>query len=169
MKTEEKANEYPKNVNMKFILLTHERELSKGTNTGRLVKQILGDDVEIITWKRKVPDERLVHLLATKQAALLFPKQDSDLVNKDLKCFEYLVILDSTWQEARKMFNRSGYLNQAERVSLSITKPSEFKLRRNQIEGGLSTIECVIQILRQYNANEKVVLLEDLFLSFNQK
>ena len=63
---------------MKFILLTHERELIKGTNTGRLVKDILGNDAEIIVWKRKEPDERLVKLLALKQAALLYPNLESE-------------------------------------------------------------------------------------------
>ena len=58
---------------MKFILLTHERELQKATNTGRLAKQVLGDDLEIIVWKRKEPDQRLLELLASKQAAILFP------------------------------------------------------------------------------------------------
>ena len=83
--------------------------------------------------------------------------------------FDYLVILDATWQEARKMFNRSSYLNQAERVSLDISKPSEFKLRRNQIEGGLSTVECVIELLRLDNNIQTAILLEDAFRIFNYK
>tara|TARA_R110002167_G_scaffold268090_1_gene474654 strand:- start:1319 stop:1789 length:471 start_codon:yes stop_codon:yes gene_type:complete len=156
---------------MKFILLTHERELIKGTNTGRLVKDILGNDAEIIVWKRKEPDERLVKLLALKQAALLYPNLESESAASSHKKmnFDYLVILDATWQEARKMFNRSSYLNQAERVSLDISKPSEFKLRRNQIEGGLSTVECVIELLRLDNNIQTAILLEDAFRIFNYK
>lgn len=156
---------------MKIILLTHERELTKGTNTGRLVKDILGDDAEIIVWKRKEPDERLVNLLALKQAALLYPnlESESESSSDNQMCFDYLVILDATWQEARKMFNRSSYLKQAERVSLTISKPSEFRLRRNQIEGGLSTVECVIELLRLDNKMQTATLLEGAFRAFNHK
>ena len=154
---------------MKFILLTHERELSKGTNTGRLVKQVLGDDVEIIIWQRKEPDSRLVSLLENKQAALLFPNLESEPSSQNSKCFDYLVILDSTWQQARKMFNRSPYLNQAEKVSLSISKPSEFILRRNQITGGLSTAECVIEVLKQLGSMRSMEQLLAEFIYFNQK
>ena len=164
------VNHLPKNyivAIMKFILLTHERELTKGTNTGRLVKQILGDDVDIILWKRKEPNELLVNLLETKKAALVFPTNDSEASANTPENYEYLVILDATWQEARKMFNRSSYLNQAERVTLSVSKPSEYKLRRNQIEGGLSTIECVIELLRQHTSSEIMTRLDEAFLGFN--
>ena len=154
---------------MKFILLTHERELKKRTNTGRIVKEFLGDDVEIVIWKRTEPNERLVYLFKTKQAALLFPDLSAEIPKANSTNFEYLVILDSTWQEARKMINQSSYLKQAERVSITMLRPSAFKLRRNQIEGGLSTIECVIELLRQHNITEKVVLLEELFHRFNKK
>lgn len=154
---------------MKVILLTHERELNKGTNTGRLVEQVLGDDLEIIIWKRKEPDERLVQLLETKQAALVFPSKEANLENQDPNDYEYLVILDSTWQEARKMFNRSPYLNQAEKVSLSISRPSEYKLRRNQIEGGLSTVECVIELMKHKTLFHMAENLKNIFNNFNYK
>ncbi len=152
---------------MKFILLTHARELSKKTNTGRLVKQVLGDDAKIIVWQRTEPDDHLVNLLTSKKAALVFPCKEPRVSSTRLMQYEYFVILDGTWQEARKMFNRSEYLKQAELVSLNDPKPSEFRLRRNQIEGGLSTAECVIELLRQYQTKEKLPLLEAQFKQFN--
>lgn len=152
---------------MKFILLTHERELNKSTNTGRIVKEVLGDDAEIILWKRKEPNEFLVSLLETKKAALVFPVNESEFSDNTPESYEYLVILDATWQEARKMFNRSSYLNQADKVSLKTTKPSVFTLRRNQIEGGLSTAECVIALLCHQNTSDKLKLLEQRFELFN--
>lgn len=158
---------------MKFILLTHERELTKKTNTGRLVKEALGEKVEIIVWKRKAPDARLVNLLETKQAALLYPESQrvGETMVTPLNSYQYCVIIDSTWQEARKIFNRSAYLKNVDKVSLDISKSSEFKLRRNQVEGGLSTAECVIEILKLVNADvdEQTHLLETSFASFNTK
>jgi len=48
------------------------------------------------------------------------------------------VILDATWQEARKMLRQSSYLKTAARISLPpLMLGSTFILRRNQQEGGL--------------------------------
>lgn len=154
---------------MKFILLTHEREINKKTNTGRLVKNVLSDNVELIVWKRKEPSQFLISLLETKKAALVFPCEETKHCSNLVSRFEYLVILDATWQQAQKMYNQSPYLHLAERVSLSITKPSEYKLRRNQLEGGLSTAECVIELLRQTNNTKNLALLEAEFHCFNNK
>ena len=67
------------------------------------------------------------------------------------------------------MFNRSTYLKQAERVALQISKPSEYKLRRNQKEGGLSTVECVIELLKKNDNFIMAEILNDAFVTFNQK
>lgn len=162
---------------MKFILLTHERELTKGTNTGRLVKELLKAETEIIVWKRKEPCEYLVSVLAAKKAVLLFPDADAEreqhreLVTipnqKPLDSFEYVVIIDATWQEARKIFNRSHYLQQAEKFALAVDYQSEFRLRRNQIKGGLSTVECVIEVLKQSEKQALAEQLSEKFRCFN--
>jgi len=154
---------------LKIYLLTHERELHKKSNTGQLVLDVLGDEAEIIVWRRKEPDLRLVQLLESGQAAMLYPDLDGAqgdgakqgeggengensaldrTVMFDISDFQNFVILDSTWQEARKMYNKSPYLKQAKKISLSVKTPSKYQLRRNQIEGGLSTAECVITLLK---------------------
>lgn len=158
---------------MKFILLTHERELSKSSNTGQLVKQVLGDDVEIIVWKRKEQEPRLVHLFKTKQAALLFPDSLSReakniSLNNERGRYSFCVILDSTWQEARKMFNRSQYLRDADKVSIQTSGVSEYSLRRNQIEGGLSTAECVMEVLLACGQINERNSLRNEFILFNE-
>ena len=64
------------------------------------------------------------------------------------------------------MYNRSPYLQRASRVSLKITEPSSYKLRRNQIADGLSTAECAIELLRmkdQKSLAEKVRIEFDRF------
>jgi len=177
---------------MKLYLLTHERELNKTTNTGRLVKKCLGEQVEIIIWKRTEPNMRLVELINEGNVAMLYPDQTSKdnsnvealsdeaqllkstvLNNKPLdkktcvENFESFVILDSTWQEARKMYNRSTYLQQAKKISLPVMAPSTYRKRRNQIEGGLSTAECVIELLNQKNESSMALVLQEQFDQFN--
>ena len=45
---------------MKFILLTHFKELDKRSNTGRLVVEVLGSAAEQIRWERNQPPAGLV-------------------------------------------------------------------------------------------------------------
>ena len=153
---------------MKIYLLTHERELKKETNTGRVVQECLGDTVEIVVWKRTEPSKEIVELVACDGIALLYPDLD-DSPAKSCQDFEKFLILDATWQEARKMYNRSPYLQRASRVSLSIDEPSRYKLRRNQIADGLSTAECAIELLRLKGQKDTAERLSREFDRFNTK
>jgi len=156
---------------MKVYLLTHERELNKSSNTGRLVSKCLKDQAEVIIWKRKEPNSNLVKLIESGELVMLFPSQgegvDSNSKIESIDSFESFILLDSTWQEARKIYNRSAYLKQTQKISLQIDKPSSYRKRRNQIEGGLSTAECVIELLKQKKDLRLAALLQEEFDRFN--
>ncbi|VAW59294.1 hypothetical protein MNBD_GAMMA11-1660 [hydrothermal vent metagenome] len=66
---------------------------------------------------------------------------------------ENFIIIDSTWQEARKIFNRSAYLQTIPRIQL-VSKASIYRLRRNQIENGLCSAECALELIRAYLPGE---------------
>lgn len=142
---------------MTFILLTHSREVSKKTNTGQLVQKVL-PDTQTIIWQRLEPDENLLQLIAVGKTALVYPVQDSE-PSHEPQNFENFILIDSTWQEARKIFNRSDYLQHIPRIQLSVEQNSKYHLRRNQIEGGLCTAECAIELLKTTN---KIDLAENL-------
>ena len=131
---------------MTFILLTHSREVSKKTNTGQLVQKVL-PDTQTIIWQRLEPDESLLQLIAAGKTALVYPVQDSESSHEP-QHFENFILIDSTWQEARKIFNRSEYLQHLPRIQLSMEQNSKYHLRRNQIAGGLCTAECAIELLK---------------------
>jgi len=177
---------------MKLYLLTHERELNKTSNTGRIVKKCLVASAEVIIWKRTEPDLNLVELINLGEVAMLYPDRPGeystisevfdddvnlpegvvlDKLSGDNKArvdnFESFLILDSTWQEARKMYNRSAYLQQAQKISLQVDQPSTYRKRRNQIEGGLSTAECVIELLKQKDKLKLATELQKEFDEFN--
>ncbi|MCB2384137.1 DTW domain-containing protein [Shewanella sp. SR1] len=186
---------------MQIILLTHERELSRKTNTGQLALAAFPEEVKSIVWSRTAPDNDLVAMLASQQAKLLFPASDTepavpidqnaldtDLAESTLSNAQMLlapaqstliaeqrmpsqvVILDATWQEARKMLRQSAYLKMAARVSLPPLMPeSAFILRRNQQEGGLCTAECIIALWRQCGRAEQATLLASLFTELNSR
>ena len=172
---------------MRLYLLTHERELHKATNTGRLVLEFLADEAELIVWRRTEPDPAIVKACSTGMAALLYPSSemypnsesesesepektqalsDEFVVDGSIDTF---VVIDATWQEARKIYNKSPYLQAAQKISLSSQDPSLYKLRRNQKPGGLSTAESVMKLLTMQNRHEASAKLADLFNEFNQK
>lgn len=75
---------------MKIILLTHERELSRKTNTGQLALAAFPEEVKSIVWSRTAPDNDLVAMLASQQAKLLFPAIDTEHTGPiDQKCLRY--------------------------------------------------------------------------------
>jgi len=153
---------------MKLYLLSHERELTKSTNTGKLAQRCLGRRVEVIVWRRTEPNEDLVNELKLGKAALLFPRLEGESVQdvSDQE-FESYIILDATWQQARKMYRQSPYLKLAPKVSLNNVNASTYRLRRNQIEDGLSTVECVIELLKIMGENAKVIELSEAFHTMN--
>lgn len=132
---------------MKFILLTHSRELSKPTNTGQLIQRVIADTLTII-WQRKQPDPDLLEIIQNDRVALVYPAEDT-VAATELENFDYFILIDSTWQEARKIYNHSPYLYDIPCVQISATQKSSYQLRRNQREGGLCTAECAIELLRQ--------------------
>ncbi len=188
---------------MHVILLTHEREATRQTNTGTIALNCLPDHCERIMWSRVSPSQKLLDKLAEPQTALLFPsdeeamlksnvensveKIDTNLdenVRSDETADEEgsadnrnispavlpttLVILDATWQEARKMLRQSPYLKTARTFSLDNTPSSQFNLRRNQVEGGLCTLECIIELFKRADMQSEANLLTKQFIDFCQ-
>ena len=168
---------------MKIILLTHQRELDRKSNTGQLVIDVLGFAASRIIWDRVNPDGALLSLIQQAKVGLLFPELEAsekgeggqprqvciDENNKAaLAEYEYLIIIDATWQEARKIFNRSAYLHLLTKVNLSHSMKSSFRLRRNQIDGGLCSAECVGLLLTYSGQAQFAEQLRYKWESFNQ-
>ena len=172
---------------MKIFLLTHERELRRVTNTGALALDHANEIVERILWERKKPNKDLIRLIENYEAVLLYSKGDSSsalsseiitttetspslspaVPSTRIEEYENIIIIDSTWQEAQKIFNKSPYLKQAPLLTLKPSKSSTYTLRRNQPEGGLCTIECIIEILKLKGQDELAAELALKFEHFN--
>lgn len=150
---------------MKFTLLTSRKELLKKSNTGQLVLEVLGDMAEQICWDRMNPPISLVAEIAAGRAALVYPGS-SDGVEVDFSGLERLILIDSTWHEARKIHQRSPYLLKAKRITLNPSGKSRYNLRKNQKESCLCTAECVMDLLRKNGEYVAAEELEKLFLSF---
>ncbi|MDQ6983846.1 MAG: DTW domain-containing protein, partial [Ghiorsea sp.] len=103
---------------MNIYLLTHGRELLRKTNTGKLVKEVLGKQCSIFEWQRKEPNAQLLQHIASQSIALLYPHEDSNQIGELEASFDAYILIDATWQEAQKMYNHSPYLHGLPKVSL---------------------------------------------------
>jgi DTW domain-containing protein YfiP len=146
---------------VKIFLLTHERELNRKSNTGNIAIERSQGIVERVIWDRVNPDKKIVTLLEQNDTLLLYPTAEEP--SESIEDFGNIIIIDATWQEAQKIYNRSPYLKFAPKATLSPKHQSKFKLRRNQRESGLCTIECIIELLR---INKQQKLADDLARDF---
>jgi len=113
------------------------------------------------------PNEELVSLIESGEALLLYSKGDEVCSASVIHEYENIIIIDATWQESLKIFNRSTYLKNAPQFTLNTTGGSSYKLRRNQQEGGLCTAECVIEVLKMKGMEGVALDLEVKFQQFN--
>ncbi|MDD1826651.1 DTW domain-containing protein [Photobacterium sp. ZSDE20] len=151
------------------VLLTHENELSRDTNTGKLLQQSL-EQCESFVWQRKTPPAELMTLLEdeTRQPFLLFPSDESvecqqAVLNKANDREPLFIILDGTWQEAKKMLNKSPWLQAIPQIHLDITSESSYTLRRNQDSGHLCTCEVGVELLKALGEKEPARLINDYY------
>ncbi len=150
---------------MNFTLLTHFKELPKRSNTGRLVVDVLGTAAEQVRWDRMNPPSGLVEEIGGGGVALVFPGGE-DSRHNDLTGISRCIIVDGTWVEARRIYQRSPYLHNIRRICIRPDDKSRYNLRKNQKESCLCTAECVIEILRYAGNQEAAERLEQAFLNF---
>ncbi len=153
---------------MAFILLTHSRELGKASNSGQLIEQCFTETQRIV-WQRTMPDQALLQLIArhqpTNQIALVYPG-DKNPSAAQQQIFKHYILIDSTWQEARKIYNRSPYLHSLPCVQLSVGQASRYSLRRNQKADGLCTAETAMALLARAGDQALLARLEQRFSDF---
>lgn len=149
---------------MDIFLLTHPRERLKKTNTGSLVVDVLGEKAQVVVWDRVMPDPELLRRIDGGSIALLYPSSDSQPVT-EVSGFESYIIIDGTWQEAQKIYNRSPYLKGLPAVKIPANNPSAYHLRRNQKEGCLCTAECSVEILKAGGFSVLANELQSAFLN----
>ncbi|MGI2258292.1 tRNA-uridine aminocarboxypropyltransferase [Shewanella sp. GXUN23E] len=169
---------------MKLILLTHEREYERVTNTGVLVSRRYPELSSRVLWQRKQPNAHLIELIDAGRVGLLYPSSDANVIQvpafaegdndglalasvvsggQESALPEVMILLDATWQEAAKMYRQSAYLQALPAFVLEHEMQSAYVRRRNQKAGGLCTLECAAALLTCAGELDKAqCLLEDL-------
>ncbi|RTZ13816.1 DTW domain-containing protein [Vibrio aquaticus] len=138
-----------------FALLIHENEQNRETNTGQWLLKSMPSTTSVHIWQRKSPCPKLVALLENPryQAYLLFPGDESIEVTRacakagETQTLPLFIVLDGTWQEAKKMLRKSPWLQSIPLAHVTPSKTSNYQLRRNQEEGHLCTLEVGCEVL----------------------
>ena len=160
-----------------FALLYHENELNKLTNTGKLLLNSL-PKAKSYLWQRKTEPTELINKINQEEieAWLLFPS-DAPTLSSDYPQYrdpnkkQLFILLDATWQEAKKMVNKSPWLNALPCLELTPNEASRYHLRRNQSQGNLCTCEAGIAVLEMVKEPENAQAIScyyDQFLAVFQ-
>lgn len=141
---------------IKFVILIHPIERKRRIATGRMSHLSLlnshlidgesfGEDKRVNTLLHLpnhkpvilYPGENSINLSTAKEEVVetLFPSGVTPLI----------FVIDGTWNNARRMFNRSPNLKDLPKISFNVTKESNFRVRKQPKQGFLSTIEAIHQ------------------------
>ena len=150
---------------MNIFLLTHQKELKRKTNTGTLVVEVLGDKAKVIAWERTKDNPELLACIKKGKVGLLYPKDDSITMTETCD-YESYIVIDATWQEAQKIYNKSPYLKALPTLKIETEKKSLYTLRRNQKQNGLCTAEIVIEVLQSEDNGDEAESLQSKLIDF---
>lgn len=125
------------------FILQHPRERFHPLGTAQLVRLGLARAKLALAWD-------LVHPLALPPGtALLYPGPDARPIG-DLPASERppaLLLLDGTWSQARKLYQRNPWLAQLPALRLCPDAPGRYRLRREPDAQALSTVEAAVAAL----------------------
>ncbi len=134
----------------RVLFLMHHREKHLTSNTATQAHNILPNS---LLKMRGLPDQEcsLEEVLDPNyQALLLYPDEDAVELNAQFVLPDrpiLLVVPDGTWRQAKKFRRREPLLAKLPCVKLPVGLPSEYALRKQHMEGGLSTYEATVRAL----------------------
>jgi DTW domain-containing protein len=140
-------------VRTRVVVVLHNAESYRQTNTGRLVLPSLeGAELRLkqqgreLTdcWDLHQPDRRLLLLFPGEKSTELTP----EFIAQDPRPVT-LVVPDGTWPRARKIPLRQPGLQDVQRVSLPAEAPSAYRLRENPHPHKISTFEAIARALER--------------------
>lgn len=149
----------PFETQTRFLILMHPMEYKKEkVGTGRFTHLILKNSrifVDVGFDENKGLQECLND--PEYESYVLYPGDEPiDLSSPDANeklgpKRKQILVIDGTWPCAKKMMKLSTCLHHLPRVSFHSTKVSEFKIKHQPMEGCLSTVESIHQVICDLN------------------
>ena len=154
----------------RVIVMMHQAEKDKTTNTANLAKLCLKNSAVLIHGEKNEPLCLQDSLFADTayQPILLFPEEGASELNHDTlrklgKGPYTLVVPDGTWRQATKISRRIPELLKLPRVKLALGPPTEYQLRRRVRPEGVCTIEAIARALSVLESPQVEVELMRVF------
>ncbi len=149
-----------------FLILRHIWEAERPSNTGRLVALSMpnsriipcggGSRIGLVP----VDDE----LLQAPGTWLLWPDGSGAETNpSNLTPPARIVVIDATWQQARRLYGTMPVLRTMHRLALPAPIRSRSRLREQHRSDGMSTIEAVAAAVAKLEGAEAARPLEELY------
>jgi DTW domain-containing protein YfiP len=130
----------------RIVFLQHPRERYVAIGTARMAHLALPSS-RFFRGIDFSDNTELQTIAADPHAAILFPASDA----RDLRTLEEmprtLVVVDGTWPQARKLWQRNAVLQRLPRVGFVPTRPGNYRIRKEPAAHCLSTIEAVVEAL----------------------
>lgn len=135
----------------RVLILMHQRELTLTTSTALLAKLTLSNFELRVRGLRDEPMSVEGLTPEGRQSLVLYPSEEAQELNRDyvtkISRPISLIILDGNWRQAAKMGRRIAELRDVPRVKLPVGAPSQYRLRREPREDGMSTFEAIARAL----------------------
>jgi len=162
-------------TNAGVCLIMADIEPLKPSNTGWLIADVVTDTFAY-GWARTEVAPDLLTLLSDPQwqPYVVFPREFADDarvvhdIAHDNQKRALFILLDGTWDEARKMFRKSPYLQNFPVLSLQPEQLSRYQLRRAQSAAHLCTAEVGALCLHLANEPQAAAALQAYFEVFTE-
>ncbi len=128
---------------LQIDVLTHQRELTRPSSTGNLIKRLLPATRQH-SWRADKPVAARDVVTPGRELWILHPNGEPVPASCELASTQVL-LLDGSWSEASAMSNQVGEWGRL--VSLPMQGESRFWLRTQQDGGRFSTIEALMFLL----------------------
>lgn len=160
------------------MLILSENEVFKPSNTGRLILDTVKDGYAY-QWSRTEPSQEMLSVLSNPkyQPVVVFPDEyvadknrlvTSDAVTTLGSKVPLFIFLDGSWREARRMFNKSPYLDQLPVMSISPDSVSNYMMRRSDNEQHLATAEVASLVFDAFGRESLAKMMHGWFEVFRE-
>ena len=157
-------------VKSHITVIMHRSELKIRSNTVVLLKQVLGEQVEIRFrgTEDQVPLDETGLIRPNYENLVLFPGVESQELNAEyLSSIQepvHLLLPDGNWNQAKKAVRRVKTLRELPQVRLAPGPPSSYILRKSPKPEGVCSYEAAARALGAIEGEEVQLALETYFL-----
>lgn len=127
-----------------LIILQHPSETKHALNTVKLMKKSF-QKISIFIGENFNEDQKLKAILENKNSnvALIFPNEKATILSSEERPkITHLILIDGSWNKAKKIFLSSSILHALVSFKLVPKKESNYRIRSSQYKESLSTLEA---------------------------